>query len=171
MKSYVMKVNKVDKAKIGVDKIGGNPTYKPTNIPEAGAENWHFLMEIYNKDENDSDIICWQFYQGEFGGPISEVIEIHKGAELYNSETQMIKKRRWIDEYEISYEKMNDDFEKTGVSMFGGNPGEDVLNDCKEEQLEYIGVIYTDLCPYNDLNFGYESVIIGKNKDGKIVVI
>ena len=171
MNGYVLKVKKSEKTIKGTDKIGGYPTYMPSNPPQAGPTKGHFVMELYNRDRDDSDIICWQIYQGEFGGPISDVIEIHKGASLYNEDDAIIEKRRWIDEYEIIYEKQEDSNVLEGISMIGGDPGEEVLEACKEEGIEYVGVIYTDICPFNDLNLGYESAILGKDKTGKLVDI
>lgn len=165
-----------DKNKNIIGKIGGNPTYLPDNYEKTGD---YFLMEIYNNGIiKNEDVIGWQIYQDmDIGGIITEIIEIKRGARL--NEENIIPTRRWIDEYYIYYEEktwkdyipLDEIIETDQKSMIYGNPGEDILEECKFSNVEYFGIIYDDLCPYDDLRFGYSWFIIGMNEEGKLVVV
>ena len=182
MNSYLMTVEKIDE-KIGkkidgnLDKIGGNPTYMPPDLEEVNDE--YYFMEIFNTERigGKEDILCWQFYQDmEFGGIISKVVAIPLGSELYSE--NIIKKRRWLDEYYIHYKDIEIyNEEDTYVSMLGGipmdegKPDEYILQECEDRNLRYTGIIFEDLCPYNDLNFGSQFYILGMDEEGNLVAI
>lgn len=181
MKKYVMSVTKVDNKvimdKLGdVDKIGGHPTYLP---PENTDIFGYFVMELYNKEpiHGREDVLCWQFYQDEFGGPIVNVIAIPKGAK--HNIDKKIPIRRWIDEYIINYEEIEEDesefddvaYYENYISAIGGKTDDDILDDCECAEVEYVGIIFDELCPDNDLNLGYMHTIIGLDSDGNLVAI
>lgn len=165
MKRYILNIeqdmqNNTDKI---IAKIGGMPTYMPDD-----ADNIidYYVMEIYNSKiiDGNEDILCWQIYQdSEFGGVITEVIEIKKGAKPYVEGS--VPLRRWIKEYNVSYEEG----EKEYKSMIKGNPGEDIMEECASLGINYLGIIYEDLCPYCDLSFGTEHYVLGL-ENGTLVV-
>lgn len=175
MKKYIMHVKKIENEVVnllgeGNDKIGGDPTYLP---PEDVDIDGYFLMEIYNNKRisGKENVLCWQFYQEEFGGPIMDVIEIPIGAKI--NKDKKIEKRRWIDEYIIEYEEIEDSIanDEECISAIGGTPNEFIKEECEYENVEYVGVIYDDLCPYGDLKLGFDGVIIGKDSEGNLVAI
>lgn len=165
-----------DKENINIDnpnviKIGGKPTYVPSEESDG-----YFLMEIYNIDiiGGREDILCWQIYQDtEFGGE-PEVIEITKGAKLYDDNENIVKLRRWITEYDVTYIEKNwpdevEGFYDDDISQIKGNPGEEITEWCDEVGAEYLGVIYEMFCPYGDFSFGSMWMVIGM-VDGTLVV-
>lgn len=175
LKKYIMEVEKVnaenENSGKGVDKIGGLPTHLP---PQDRKIYGYYLMQIYNNERisGRQDVLCWQFYQDEFGGPITDVVEVPVGAKLYEGE--QIKKRRWIDEYIIKYyeiEDNQDSDEEEFLSSIGGTPDEYTLEECKDMDMEYVGIIYEDLCPYGDLSFGMQCIILAKDKNGSLCAI
>lgn len=181
MNGYELKAKRIvdrngNKDKNIIGKIGGNPTYLPDNYKEIED---YFLMEIYNNGVvKNEDVIGWQIYQDmELGGIITEIIEIKRGAKL--NEENVIPTRRWIDEYNIYYEEKTwKDYisveELMGTerkSMIYGNPGEGIFEECELSKVEYVAIIYDDLCPYGDLSFGYEYFIIGMDNDSKLIVL
>lgn len=182
MKGYELKIKEIADEKENNDKhiigkIGGNPTYLPDEYEDIVD---YFVMEIYNTEviKGNEDVIGWQLYQDtEFGGIITEVIEIKKGAQLYKE--NMVPTRRWINEYLIYCEEKTweDDipedeiWEEQLISMIYGNPGKDIFDECEFSELEYLGIIYEDLCPYCDFSFGNEYIILAKSKDGNIIVL
>lgn len=149
------------------DKIGGFPTYEPSKIPKATMISGNFLMEIYNHGFGDEDIICWQFYQGEKGGTIEEVIEIRKGAPLYDDKSERICKRRWIHEYPIRFEPCESGQLNEGVSRIGGAIPSIAVKDIKRKKIQYLGTILKDFCPNDELSVGLD-VVIGFDKNGKM---
>lgn len=96
-----------------------------------------------------------------------DVLEIPVGAKLNTN--KQIRKRRWIDEYVINYQEVEETEEY--ISVIGGKPNEFIQDDCESEDLEYVGIIYDDLCPYGDLGLGYDYALIGKDSNGSLVVI
>lgn len=165
MKEYIIKATMAEEPIVGKDKMGGKPTYQPPN-PEK-IEGF-FLMELYNREiDEDTDIICWQFYQDDdFAGALEEVIEIRKGATAYIDGS--VKLRRWINEYELELQEYTSEYDGKEVSMIGGNPSKEVLKDCKKHKINYVGVMYKNIIPYDDTGFVLDSVIIGRNKKGKL---
>ncbi|MDR5588960.1 hypothetical protein [Clostridium aquiflavi] len=175
MKKYIMSVVKIEDelisdSQIYVDKIGGDPTHLP---PEDIDVIGYFVMQIYNNERisGNKDVLCWQFYQDEFGGPM-DVIDIPRDAKLNTS--KQIKKRRWIDEYLIKYEEIEENIvneKEEYISVIGGKPNEFIKEDCENENAQYVGIIYDDLCPYGDLGLGYDYMILAKDSEGSLVVI
>lgn len=90
-----------------------------------------------------------------------DVLEIPVGAKLNTN--KQIRKRRWIDEYVINYQEVEETEEY--ISVIGGKPNEFIQDDCESEDLEYVGIIYDDLCPYGDLGLGYYYALIGKDSN------
>ncbi len=168
MQDYVIKIGGASETPIkNTDKIGGFPTYMPEKIPTPTGTSGHFLMEIYNHGFVNEDIICWQFYQGEFGGPISEVVEIKKGAALYDDKSKLVKKRRWIHEYPILLEPCESVDAQEGTSRIGGTVPQVAIKDLKKKKIQYLGIILEEFCPDKELNSGFD-IVIGFDKNGKM---
>lgn len=165
MKEYIIKAKMAEEPIVGKDKIGGKPTYQPPNPEKI---NGFFLMELYNREiDEDTDIICWQFYQeNAWAGDLAEVIEIRKGASAYIDGS--VKLRRWINEYELELQEYTSEYDGKEVSMIGGNPSKEVLKDCKKHKINYVGTIYKNIIPYDDMGFSLECEIIAKNAKGKL---
>ncbi len=168
MQSFKIKLGEISSKPVkNQDKIGGYPTYLPDSIPAPDRYRGHFLMEIYNHGLDDEDIICWQFYQGEFGADISHVIEIRKGALLYDDSSKLIEKRRWIHEYPLILEPCETEEAGEDNSRIGGIVAKKMAAFMKRKRIRYVAVIKNDLCPNNELNTVYDR-IIGFDKNGKM---
>lgn len=149
------------------DKMGGYPTYLPSTIPTSTRYTGHFVMELYNHGFDDEDIICWQFYQGEFGADISSVIEIRKGAALYDDSSKLIEKRRWIHEYPLTLEPCEADQAGENNSRIGGIVSKKMASFMKRKKIRYIGVLKAGICPNDEFSPIYDT-IIGFDKNGKM---
>ena len=154
------------------DKIGGFPTYIPEEIPVADGNNGYFLMELYNHGYADPEIICWQLYCMEKSAvQISHVIEIRKGAELYDDSSKLIKKRRWLHEFPLILEPCDPKTIDETISAIGGKVPKLAKNAFKRKQITYLGTIRESLVPDNELNIDPEWIIaFGFDKDGKLHV-
>lgn len=168
MQDYIMSLGEASENPIkNRDKIGGFPTYLPESIPKPSRIGGHFLMELYNHGFGDEDIICWQFYQGEFGGPISEVIAIKKGALMYDDRSKLIWKRRWIHERPIQIEPCEPERANESVSRIGGTISNEISKELKKKKIKYFGTILENFCSNNELNSGFD-IVIGFDKNGKM---
>lgn len=141
--TYIIKIGEPSDVPIrNRDKIGGFPTYMPDHIPKVSKHSGYFLMEIYNHGFADSDILCWQIYSAETTAAlISDVIEISKGALLYDESSKLIKKRRWLREYPISLEKCDPKLIDDKTSAIGGKVPKKVKYAFKRKNITYLGTI------------------------------
>lgn len=170
MQNYIISLGEASETPIkGTDKVGGLPTYMPNKIPRPTPISGYFLMEIYNHGfDDDEDIICWQFYQGEKGGFIDEVIEIRKGASLYDDKSELICKRRWLREYSIQFEACESNQLNENVSRIGGDIPSVAVKDIKRKKIRYLGTIKEDFCPNDELGLKDYDIVIGFDKKGKM---
>lgn len=159
------------------DKIGGYPTYLPDVIPEADENSGNFLMELYNHGFADSEIICWQVYCAkESANQISHVIEIRKGAKLYDDSSKLVKKRRWLREFPLVLEPCDSKQIDEDTSAIGGKVPKLAKNAFKRKQINYLGTILGKSVPNNEFNiYTYTEddsgiLAMGFDKDGKLCV-
>lgn len=159
--SYLLKVGPASDTPIkNRDKIGGFPTYLPDKIPEASNYGGHFMMEIYNHGFADPDIICWQIYSMKVSCYVSDVIEIRKGAKLYDESSKLIKKRRWLHEFPLILEPADPKKLDGTVSAIGGKIPKLAKNTFKRKKITYLGHVTETITPEKEL---YTS---GYNDDG-----
>ena len=135
------------------DKIGGYPTYLPDEIPEADSYGGHFMMELYNHGYADPDIICWQIYTAECATNISHIIEIRKGAKIYDDSSKLIRKRRWLHEFPLILEPADPKKLDGTVSAIGGKVPKLAKNAFKRKKITYLGVITEVITPNMELYF------------------
>ena len=160
------------------DKIGGYPTYLPEYIPEIKLSCGYFLMEIYNHGFADPDILCWQVYCAEkTANTISDIIEIRKGAPLYDVSSKLIKKRRWIHEYPLFLDPCDPKKIDERTSAIGGKVPKLAKNSFKRKKITYLGTIRGTLVPNTELAIGYTSsgeddgiLAMGFDEKGKLCV-
>ncbi len=169
MQTYKIRVGEASAEPIkNTDKVGGLPTYLPNEIPKPDLYGGHFVIELYNHGfDEDEDIICWQFYQGEFGSDISHVIEIRKGSPLYDDSSKLIEKRRWIHEYPLILEPCEAEEAGENISRIGGVVAKEMAAFMKRKKIRYVAVIKGNICPNNEFNSIYDT-IIGFDKNGKM---
>ena len=160
------------------DKIGGFPTYLPDEIPEADHNVGYFLMEIYNHGYADPEIICWQVYSAKFSAnQISHVIEVRKGAELYDESSKLIRKRRWLHEFPLILEPCDPKQINEDTSAIGGKVPKLAKNAFKRKQITYLGTIRGRSIPNNEFEiYTYADedsgiLAMGFDKDGKLCVV
>ena len=159
--SCILKVGEASDTPIkNQDKIGGFPTYLPEKIPEASNYGGHFFMEIYNHGFADPEIICWQFYSQKVTCYISDVIEIRKGAKLYDESSKLIKKRRWLHEFPLILEPADPKKLDGTVSAIGGKIPKLAKNAFKRKKIIYLGCITEKITPTKEL------YISGYSEDG-----
>lgn len=165
LESCIIKVGEASDTPIrNRDKIGGYPTYLPDEIPEADDYGGNFFMEIYNHGFTDPDIICWQIYSGDMSsGVFSHVIEIHKGAKLYDDSSKLIRKRRWLHEFPLIFEPCDPKNLDETMSRIGGKVPQLAKNALKRKKITYLGVITEKITPEKEI------YISGYNEDGIIV--
>lgn len=152
------------------DKIGGFPTYLPDEIPEADEYSGHFMMEIYNHGYADPDIVCWQLYAMEFSAYISHVIEIRKGAKLYDESSKLIKRRRWLHEFPLIFEPADPKKLDGTVSAIGGKIPKSAKNTFKRKKITYLGNVAETIIPNKELNIAYGDdgvIAFGFDTNGK----
>lgn len=192
MKAYIMTVRDMkdnDREKKNLDKIGGVPTHL---LPlEEYDEEDCFLMQIYNDKgiwPHKENVLCWQFYQSSFGGNIDKIIEVPVDAEL-NMENK-IRKRRWIGEYVIEYEQVEETIDEslsdeeyeeryyapdTNIfcrSKIGGYCDRDDRAEYEMDGCTYVGLLSNFLCPEMELNLGTDKrTIVIDNETGKLQVV
>ncbi|MBR3058266.1 MAG: hypothetical protein IKG93_09920 [Clostridiales bacterium] len=133
------------------DKIGGYPTYLPDEIPEADSYGGHFMMELYNHGYADPDIICWQIYTGECATINPCIVEIRKGAKLYDVSSKLIRKRRWLHEFPLIFESADPKKLDGTVSAIGGKVPKLAKNAFKRKKITYLGVITEVITPNKEL--------------------
>ena len=169
MNTYIIRVGAASDTPLkNCDKIGGFPTYMPPKVPVVNSASGHFLMEIYNHGFADEDIICWQIYQGEKGGTVSDVIEIRKGAQLYDENSKLLRKRRWLNEYPIILEACEEDQADENISRIGGAIPKVAVKDLKRKKIVYFATLVKDLCPNDELGAGESDIVLGFDKNGKL---
>lgn len=188
MKAYMMSVREIkeyDKEKKHLDKIGGYPTHLPPKGNYIEDEDC-FMMQIYNDKESGiwpykEGVLCWQFYQSEFGGPITSIIEVPIGAGL-NIENQ-IEERRWLNEYVIEYQEIEEEIEESlsdddydncilYESKVGGYCTRRDKNCFENAGCEYVAMISDALCPNDELNLGTCMItILRDKKNGKLICV
>lgn len=177
MNTYIIKLKEMTenkKEKKNLDKIGGYPTHLPPMNEYQSSD--YFLMQIYN-DKNilpyKNGVLCWQFYQDAFGGPIHKVIEVPVGAQL--NDGNQIRKRRWIGEYAIEYcekELEEDDTElissiRKDSNIIKSNSAAYSEELLEEEGYQQIGTFTNTLCPDREMNLGTGFVRLVLNKKNK----
>ena len=159
--AYLLKVGEASETPIkNQDKIGGFPTYLPDKIPEASNYGGHFFMEIYNHGFADPDIICWQLYSMKTACYISDIIEIRKGAKLYDESSKLIHKRRWLHEFPLILEPADPQKLDGTVSAIGGNIPKLAKNTFKRKKITYLGCVTEKITPEKEL------YISGYTEDG-----
>lgn len=156
------------------DKIGGYPTYLPDKIPEKHPQEGFFLMELYNHGFADSDIICWQLYcMKESASYISHVIEIHKGAPLYDDSSNLIRKRRWLHEFPLFFEPCDPKKIDETTSRLGGKVPKAAKSTFTRKKINYLGTITEHLISNQELELGYNGkgiIAFGFDTKGKLYV-
>lgn len=164
LESCIIKVGEASDTPIkNRDKIGGYPTYLPDEIPEGDSYGGNFCMEIYNHGFANPDIICWQLYSMKLcSGVFSHIIEIHKGAKLYDESSNLIKKRRWLHEFPLIFEPCEPKKLDETMSRLGGKVPKLAKNAFKRKNITYLGVITEKITPEKEL------YISGYNEDGII---
>lgn len=154
-----------------MDKIGGYPTHLPPM--ELYQKKDYFLMQIYQASgilPKKEGVLCWQFYQSEFGGFIHKIIEVPIGAK--QNEGTQIRKRRWLKEYQILYQKEEwkeeEEIELDSFIINGENNQDFMLGKSGYRQ---IGMIANVLCPNRELHFGIEFVRLAINEKTKQIEV
>lgn len=179
LSSCIIKVGEASDTPIkNRDKIGGYPTYLPDEIPEATENGGNFLMELYNHGFADPEIICWQVYCARFSAnQITHVIEIRKGAKLYDDSSKLIRKRRWLREFPLIFEPCDPKQINEDTSAIGGKVPKMAKNAFKRKQITYLGTILGKSVPNDEFNiYTYTEVdsgilAMGFDKDGKLCVV
>ena len=176
--AYIMRVGEPSDTPVrNQDKVGGYPTYMPDHIPEVNTTKGYFLMEIYNHGYSDPEIICWQVYCMEKSAAyISDVIEIRKGAPLYDESSKLIKKRRWLHEFPLTFEPCDPKQIDERTSAIGGAVPKLARNAFKRKKITYLGVIRGLSFPNKELeiyNYTEEDmgiIAMGFDVKGKLIV-
>ena len=154
----------------GQDKFGGYPTYLPSVIPADKPKTWpkQFLMEVYNHGFGDSDIICWQFYTDKAFSEF-EIVEIHKGAALYDEASCQIRKWRWLHEFPIIYEPVDPKKFEEKDSRIGGKIPKNAKNKFKRKNINYLGAIYEHYIADQEITpVDYCVLVFGFDENGKM---
>ena len=135
-------------------------------------------MELYNHGFADPEIICWQVYCARFSAnQITHVIEIRKGAKLYDDSSKLIRKRRWLREFPLIFEPCDPKQINEDTSAIGGKVPKLAKNAFKRKQITYLGTILGKSVPNDEFNiYTYTEVdsgilAMGFDKDGKLCVV
>ena len=88
------------------------------------------------------------------------MIEIRKGAKLYDESSKLIKKRRWLHEFPLILEPADPKKLDGTVSAIGGKIPKLAKNAFKRKKIIYLGCITEKITPTKEL------YISGYNEDG-----